>query len=362
MPPRLAVELLHHFGPDWTIAGREALVSAGISPAAAARLADPSQADQAEGLMRECDKLGISWMSIEDEAYPEPLRRCEDAPFVLFWRGRSPALYSRNLAIVGTRKCTSYGIKMTRSIVQELAPLQPLIISGMAYGIDICAHMAALDFGLNTWGIFAQGLDRVYPGEHRQQAYRILEAGGTLISEFPPGIPSRAYHFPRRNRIVAGLADAVLVIESPPEGGSLITAGIAQSYHREVFAVPGPADRLASAGCHKLIREHGAALITGGRDLAEALDWIPHSAAHGASLFSGVEFVVLTIETALPESLSDLRDLLLWLVREGPQHVEVIAGKCGWPPQHLRGRLLEAELGGWLNSRAGGYFECVCPR
>ena len=354
VPPRLALQLLEQFGPDWSGLSIDTLVELGVSRPAATRLTLPTGLQDATLLLRQCEELGIGIMTIEEDAYPQALRHCEDAPLVLYWRGQPPRLKERNLAVVGTRRATAYGRKLTSQILEELAALQPLIISGMAYGIDICAHRKALDLGLTTWGILAQGLDRVYPGAHREFAYKILESGGTLLSEFPPGVPSRAFHFPRRNRIVAGLSDAVLVIESGPEGGSLITAGIAASYNREVFALPGPVDRGQSAGCHSLIREHGAALVTGGRDLALAMNWIPEAKSRRKT---GTQAMVESIQTLLPPSLEDMKDVLLWLAREGPQHVEQVQQRTRWSPAFLATRILAAELSGWILTRPGGYLE-----
>ncbi len=361
MPPRLAVDLLQRFGPDWSRAGVGALIEAGIPAPAAARLADASGWNQAEMLLKRCRERDIGWMTLEDPRYPKALARCEDPPVVLFWRGQQPVVPPKTVAIVGTRKSTPYGRRMTRSIVQDLVGLNPLIVSGMALGIDIAAHTAALDAGLVTWGIFAHGLDRIYPGCHKPEALRILEAGGSLLAEFPPGVPSRAYHFPRRNRIVAGLADAVLVVESGLEGGSLITAGLALSYHRDVFALPGPADRAESSGCHFLIRENSAALISSGRDLAESMDWVPRRNRREQAELFGPSMLLAALESQLPKSLEDLRELLIWLAREGPQHHETIATKTLWSPQFLASRLLEAELRGWLFVRAGGYVEAMLP-
>ncbi|MBI1193394.1 MAG: DNA-protecting protein DprA [Bacteroidetes bacterium] len=361
VPPRLAVALLQEFGPDWSRAGVGALLEAGIPAPAASRLADPTGWDQAELLLKQCQERGFGYMTLEDPRYPKALARCDDPPVVLYWRGQEPVVPAKTIAIVGTRKCTPYGRRMTRSIVQDLAGLNPLIVSGMALGIDIAAHMAALDAGLLTWGIFAHGLDRIYPPSHKPEALRILDAGGTLLAEFPPGVPSRPYHFPRRNRIVAGLADAVLVVETKLEGGSLITAGLTLSYHREVFALPGPVDRAESAGCNFLIRENSAALISSGRDLAESMDWVPRRNRKEQAELFGPSVLLAALENQLPKSLEDLRPVLIWLAREGPQHQEAIAAKTLWSPQFLASRLLEAELRGWLFVRAGGYAEAVLP-
>ncbi len=357
--PSLAISLLNHFGGDWAAAGAPALCDAGVPQAAAERLAHPAGLDEAQQLLKACDERGIGWMIWKDPGYPQALAECPDPPLVLYWRGRAPEPAQRNLAIVGTRKASGYGKRMTATVVEELAPLQPLIISGMAYGIDIAAHRAALDNGMLTWGVLAQGLDTLYPSLHGPDAMRILESGGSLLSEFPPGVPSRAWHFPRRNRIVAGLADALLVVESGPGGGSLITAGIALSYHREVFALPGPVDRESSRGCHRLIREHGAALVTGGRDLAEAMNWVPGAAAQGLlwTSLSAAE----RLKRYLPPGLSEMQPVLLWLMEEGPLHQEELLARTRWSPAYLSARLLEAEFSGWLSWRPGGYVAARLP-
>lgn len=357
LDPWKARDLIHNLGRDWTGLCVQDLLPFDLPPAVASRLCAPGMAEEADRLSDQCEELGIGLIGWEDESYPQLLRECEDAPLVLFWRGAFPILKERNLAIVGTRRPTGYGLRHTAQIVRELAPLSPLVISGMAFGIDISAHLAALDQGLCTWGVLAQGLDRIYPGAHQKQAIRILESGGTLLSEFPPGTPSRAYHFPRRNRIITGLCDALLVVESAGKGGSLISAELALSYNREVFALPGPVDRDQSAGCLELIRNCRAALIRDARDLAESMNWLPASWSGNRSTESWIE----RIERALPDHLQDMKSLLLFLTEADSRTQEELLRQTGWSARHLAVRLLEAELAGWLRLLPGNRVEARWP-
>lgn len=359
--PAMARDLIAHFGADWSRVNADDLVQAGLNPATAGRLSAPAERERAAAEMSLWEGEGRGWSVLGQTDYPERLSHCPDAPLALFWRGRAPQEHERNLAVVGTRRSTTYGLRMTRKVIEELSPLQPLIISGMAMGIDICAHLSALENGLCTWAVLAHGLDRIYPAVHKGEALRILNSGGSLLSEFPPGTPSHAFHFPRRNRIIAGLADAVWVVESGLKGGSMITASQALGYHRDVFALPGPADREQSAGCHQLIREQSAALGASARDIAEGLFWVPKIERPGAGGLFDVPPLSERIDQALPPNLQDLKEVLLWLTEQGPVHVEQLADKTRWSAPYLASRLLEAEWSGWLYARAGGFYEAVAP-
>ena len=182
------------------------------------------------------------------------------------------SLKSSVIIYVGTRKATSFGKSFTEKLVKELAPYQPVIVSGLAYGIDIAAHKAALKYGLKTITVFAHGLDRVYPSAHASIAKEIQQSGG-LVTEFLSGTNSDRQNFPKRNRIVAGLSDATIVIESAVKGGSLITADIANSYNREVFSVPGSPNQTQSKGCNYLIKTQQAILLESSADIVKGLNW-----------------------------------------------------------------------------------------
>lgn len=206
--------------------------------------------------------------------YPQRLEECDDAPLVLFYKGNANLNTARIISIVGTRKCTSYGKDICRSFLQDLSLYDKniLIVSGLAYGIDINAHRNALENQMPTVGVLAHGLDTIYPALHRKTAIEMLSHGG-LLTEYMSQTNADKRNFVRRNRIVAGIADATVVIESACKGGSLITAGIAESYHRDCFAFPGRCNDIQSQGCNELIKTNRAALIQSAKDMIKALCW-----------------------------------------------------------------------------------------
>lgn len=207
-----------------------------------------------------------------DDDYPFRLKQCADSPLVLYYKGVDDLEEKRILSVVGTRNATSYGKRICQEIIKDFSGDNIVIVSGMAYGIDSCAHRRALSNGLNTIGVMAHGLDRIYPGENRNMAARMLDQGG-LITEFMSKTKPDRENFPKRNRIIAGLADAVLVVESAGKGGAMITANIANSYNRDVFAVPGRLHEEYSDGCHQLIRRNIAALVRSADDIRYSMGW-----------------------------------------------------------------------------------------
>ncbi|MCR5820573.1 MAG: DNA-processing protein DprA [Bacteroidaceae bacterium] len=211
-----------------------------------------------------------------DDAYPTRLRNCEDAPLVFFFLGNANLNAARVVSIVGTRRCTERGHDICESFVKELSRLSPdtLIVSGLAYGIDIAAHRASLNHKLPTVGVLAHGLDELYPRTHRSTAVEMLKQGG-LITEYMSKTRPEKMNFVQRNRIVAGIADAVIVVESAIHGGSLITADIAFDYNRDVFAFPGRINDSMSAGCNDLIGRDKARLITSAENFLENMGWMP---------------------------------------------------------------------------------------
>ena len=210
----------------------------------------------------------------DEEAYPVRLRQCDDAPLLLYGYGAANLNAQHIISIVGTRRCSENGRDLCHRLVRDIADKVPdtLIVSGLAYGIDVAAHRAALSNGLPTVGILAHGLDEIYPRTHRQTAIEMLQQGG-LLTEFISHTPIDRLNFLQRNRIVAGLADAVVVVESPARSGSLNTARLAADYHRDVFTFPGRPTDLVSEGCNLLIRHNGATLITSAADLLTDLGW-----------------------------------------------------------------------------------------
>ncbi len=206
--------------------------------------------------------------------YPERLTHCVDAPILLYVKGDSNLNYKKVVSIVGTRNATPQGYEVCKQFVRDLSAKfsNIIVVSGLAYGIDICAHRAALENGVPTAAVLAHGLDRIYPAMHRKTAIDMLDAGA-LVTEFPSGTQPERFNFVRRNRIVAGLADALVVIESSSKGGSLITAEIANSYYREVFAVPGRVTDAASVGCNTLIASDRAILMQDIKGFIDHMGW-----------------------------------------------------------------------------------------
>lgn len=218
------------------------------------------------------EKNGIKPLFYLDRDYPNRLKHCEDAPVMLYCKGNMNLNDSKIISIVGTRHATAYGLNICEKIIHDLAEQSVLIVSGLAYGMDICAHRAALKNNLPTVGALAHGLDRIYPSVHYSTAQKMLGNGG-LVTDFLSGTNPDKENFPKRNRIVAGMADAVLVVESAIMGGSLITAEIANNYNRDVFAIPGKPGDEYSSGCNWLIKTNRAMLVESAKDIEHALGW-----------------------------------------------------------------------------------------
>ncbi len=223
-----------------------------------------------------------------DKTYPERLKHCEDSPIVLYYKGNADLNAGRVLSVVGTRNATFYGKEVCETIIGDLTNDDVLIVSGLAYGIDSIAHQSAINLSMPNIAVLAHGLDRVYPFLHKKMADKIVNNGG-LITEFVSGSNPDRENFPKRNRIIAGLSDAVLVIESGVKGGALITADIANSYSREVFAVPGRVGDLASRGCNELIKSNKAALVRNADDIRYYMNWDEKQHGRQQKLFADLD-------------------------------------------------------------------------
>lgn len=226
----------------------------------------------AEAEMKLIEKHQIRTFIWGEEEYPYRLKECPDAPLVLYAMGTYPLNSPRMLAVVGSRKATCYGLSQTEKLIRGVAAVKPCIVSGMAYGIDACAHKAALDCELPTVAVLGNGLGTVYPYSNRKLFGQIME-NGLLITEFLYNDTPETYHFPLRNRIIAGVSDAVAVMEAKQRSGALITADLAFSYNREVFAYPGRITDEMSEGCNHLIAQNKAVLVTTPQDLVEGMGW-----------------------------------------------------------------------------------------
>jgi DNA processing protein len=293
--------------------------------------------------LEKAEAAGAVVVTYWDENYPPRLKELEsDAPVVLFVRGTLPPEGLR-LAVVGTRSATAYGRRMVRELILGLRNHNVRIVSGLASGIDGGAHEAALEAGLPTEAVFGCGVDVIYPTINTSLANRILAAGGALVSEFPMGAAPERHHFPQRNRIIAGLSHAAMVVEAGDKSGALITAMLAAEYGREVLAVPGAVTNPKSTGCHGLIKS-GAALVEKSEDILQALS--PRAAAVARETL-----VQMPLSLAEPES-----NLVKVLDPTEAQHVDEIAARLGLPVGEALGQLLLLELKGAVKQLPGKYF------
>lgn len=244
----------------------------GIGTVLAKNILSRSAFDDVEKEMRFIERHAITPLFYLDADYPRRLLHCDDSPVLLYYKGTADLNAAKIISVVGTREATDYGKGLCEKLIADLAVFNPVIVSGLAYGIDICAHRAALENGLETVGVLAHGLDKLYPQVHRVTAEKMLKQGG-LLTDFMSGTKPGRENFPSRNRIVAGLSDATIVIESRKDGGSLITADIANSYNRDVFAFPGRIGDAASEGCNTIIKQNKAALIQSAADVIYICGW-----------------------------------------------------------------------------------------
>ena len=300
---------------------------------------------QADAELAFAEAHRITCLTPSDDAYPLRLGQCDDAPLVLFYRGSASLNGRRVVSVVGTRRCTDYGRQLCEEMMADFARLVPdvLVVSGLAYGIDIAAHRAALDRGLPTVAVLAHGLDRVYPSMHRETALRMLSAGG-LLTEFAHGTVPDKGNFVRRNRIVAGLCDACVVVESAAHGGALITAGIAQDYNRDVFAFPGRVGDDASEGCNRLIRTNGAALVCSGADVAQALGW------------AGTEVGRVEKPELFPDLTDEEQRVAALLRGSDGKTANSLVVELNMPVQKVLALLMEMEMRGIVRTLHGGVY------
>lgn len=305
---------------------------------------------EAEAELKAAEDLGIKLLTFLEKDYPKRLNQLMDAPPVLYTSGAADFNSPRMISIVGTRQATDYGKEVTDQIIADLASYQPTIISGLAYGIDIQAHKAALAHQLPTIGVLANSLDTIYPTQHKSIATQMLEKGG-LISEFQLFSKLDPRQFPQRNRIISGLSDALIVVEAAEKGGALITANIAHSYNKEVFAVPGGLDRKYSAGCNALIKEMKASIYTDAHQVAQALGWDledntsarPLKATLDLSAFSENEQKVIQ---HLSDSGSDL-------------HIDTLSWQVQLPISQVASILLNLEFQGLIKALPGKKYKLL---
>ena len=294
-------------------------------------------------------KNNIRVLTMQDDDYPARLRECPDAPIILYYKGEADLNQRHIINIVGTRHCTSYGQDLVRRLVTDLRQLCPdvLIVSGLAYGIDICAHRHALEMGFETVGVLAHGLDQIYPPHHRDTAAEMVKHGG-LLTEYVSQTQAHPNNFRQRNRIVAGISDATILVESAIKGGGLITCRIAQEYGRDVFAFPGAVGMPYSEGCNKMIRNNTAALITSAQDLMESMGW--------QTLKQQPEAVEREL---FPDLSPEEKAVVTLLQQTNDLQLNIISVKTNIPIGQLTALLFSLEMKGVVKSLAGGTYHLL---
>ncbi len=319
----------------------------GIGPKMAAEIAAFSNFQDLEQEMRFIEDNHIRCHFYLDESFPFRLKQIPDAPIMLFSKGQANLSPKRIVAVVGTRKPSPEGKEICRQLVQDLKAYNCTVVSGLAYGIDITAHRSALENHLPTIAVFGHGLDRIYPSHHSKTAREMLEQNGAWVTEFSSGTNPDYMNFPQRNRVVAGMCDAVVVIESARKGGSMITAELAFGYDREVMAIPGRPIDLISSGCNLLIKQQKAHLIEGAVDLAKILNYD------------------LTEKSSAPQQSSLLFDLapemqkVLSHFKENAISLDELLILTRMPSPELALRLIELEFAGWIKVLPGKKYQRI---
>ena len=296
---------------------------------------------------------GVEVLCWGEEQYPQRLKECADAPLTLFYKGSANLNKQRIISIVGTRRCTHYGQDLIEKLIMDLQRLCPdvLIVSGLAYGVDINAHRSALDHYFETVGVLAHGLDYLYPHAHKETALQMLSQGG-LLSEYCTNTKADKMNFVRRNRIVAGMCDACILVESALKGGGLITAGIAKDYSREVFAFPGAVGAPYSEGCNALIAQNGAALITSANDLVENMNWDNISLLNKAKE-KGIE------RELFPTLNANEQQVVEALKKHNNLQINMLLAQTNLSVGELSAVLFELEMKGIVRAMAGGSYHLL---
>ena len=346
--PTLAKMLVSHFGDAESVfkaTPGKLLRVPGIGEKIISQLNFRDALDKAESELRFIEKNEIGVIFYTDSAYPKRLKNCNDSPVLLFSKGNTNLNLQHVVSIVGTRNATEYGKQLCRQLVEELQQYNVLIVSGLALGIDVTAHKEAVKLNIPTVGVLGHGLDRLYPGQNRSTADKMV-LNGALLSEYPSGTIPDKENFPQRNRIVAGMADATVVIEAGVKGGALITAEIANSYNRDVFAFPGRVGDDYSEGCNFIIRNNKAQLLTCAADLAYSMGWEKTSDVRPVEQFM------------LPIDLSRDEQTIFDVLRQnnGPVAIDDLTIKTNLPTSALAMNLLNMEMQGYLRSLPGKVY------
>ncbi|CEP69000.1 DNA recombination-mediator protein A [Moorella glycerini] len=340
---RRVLQLVKFFGSPravWQAPERELLAVEGLGKTATSLINWRRQVTP-EKIMAKLEKTGIGVLVLEEDTYPLELKRIYDPPPVLYWRGSQLPGEGLKIAIVGTRRATAYGLKVATELAAGLAAAGAGVVSGLARGIDAAAHRGAIRGNGLTWGILGCGVDVIYPPEHRELYHQVMDHGA-ILSEFPPGTPPDAGHFPARNRIISGLASGTVVVEAAAKSGALITADLALEQNRDVFAVPGPVTSRYSEGPNELIKQ-GARVVTGVADILAEYE--------AQSLWS-----LSREESQVEVALTAAEEKVLAVLSVMPTHLDTIMTTTGLPPGELNTALLQLEIRKLIRRLPGGFY------
>jgi DNA processing protein len=345
----MAKKLLTHCGSaEAVFKTKSAQLAAidGVGTQLVKNLKDTSVFDKATKELEFINTNGITVSHFQDELYPERLKHCIDGPLLLFSAGNIDLKNRKIISIVGTRQITAYGTEFCKKLIEDLAPLNPVIVSGFAYGVDIVAHQLAMEYNLQTIGVLAHGLNQIYPKTHKKYVAKVEQNGGFMTEFWSTSNPDKE-NFVRRNRIVAGMTEATIVIESADRGGSLITANIANDYNRDVFAVPGRVTDKYSQGCNNLIKTQKANVLTSAADLVYILNWDIQKESKPVQ-----KQLFVTLD-------ADEQKVYDYLLKTGKELMDIIALRCDFPIYRISGLLLNMELKGVVRPLPGKLFEAI---
>jgi DNA processing protein len=303
---------------------------------------------KAEAEIEFIEKYRIKTLFLTDKDYPKRLLNCYDSPTLLFYKGEADLNASKVIAIIGTRNHTEYGKQQTEKLIKDLSSQNVLVVSGMAYGIDAIAHKAALKNDLATVGVLGHGLDQIYPPDHSNLAKDMLKHGGGLLTEFRSHTKPDKHNFPTRNRIVAGMSDATIVIETGEKGGSMITAELANGYNKDVFALPGKVTDNKSAGCNFLIRNNKAMLLTDAEEIIEFMGWEEKGKSVKEKRSQRELFIELSNDEKIIVDILTEKDLV---------HIDELNFKSGLSSSSTAAAILSLELQGVVATLPGKLYK-----
>ena len=346
----IAKKLIAHCGSPsaiFEVKRNQLLKIDGIGTQTIKHLFDAEHLEAAEKEYRYCETNAIEATYFKDDDYPDYLKHCIDSPILLFRKGKIALEQRKIISVVGTRNITSYGTAFCEQFIADIAPLNPIIVSGFAYGVDICIQREAIKHGLQTIGCLAHGLNQIYPKVHAKYQAEVSANGGFYTEFWSTSNPERE-NFLKRNRIIAGMSEATLVVESAEKGGSLVTADIANSYNRDVFAVPGRASDKYSLGCNNLIKKQQAHMLTSAADLIYLLNWDLE------------EKKTKTVQKQLFVELDEVEQTIYdYLQHNGKQLLDSIALECKLPIFKTSTTLLAMEMKGVIRPLPGKLFEAI---